>query len=68
MNQILYTAESKSHGPLPIKTILRFFAFSLIILGIIFIGENVYSLISNSHKLEVPKDYVPPKIEFAQDR
>lgn len=68
MNQILYTAESKSRGPLPIKTITRFFAFSLITLGVIFLGENTFSLVN---KLGSKPDVVvtsEPKIEFAKDR
>lgn len=35
MNQILSTADGKSHGPLPIKSVIKFFAFSIIILGLI---------------------------------
>ena len=40
MNQILYTTENKTQGPLPIKTIIRFFAITKIILGVIFLGEG----------------------------
>ncbi len=46
MNQILYTAEGKTSGPLPIKTIVKFFAICLIVLGVIFMGESAYSLFS----------------------
>ncbi len=46
MNQILYTAEGKTSGPLPIQTIIKFFAICLIVLGVIFIGQSAYSLFS----------------------
>lgn len=47
MNQILYTEKSKSKGPASIKSVVRFFSISLIILGIIFLGEGSYALYTN---------------------
>lgn len=46
MNQILYTADGKTGGPLPIQTIIKFFAICMIVLGVIFIGDAAYSLFS----------------------
>ena len=47
MNQILYTGKTKKKGPASIKSIVRFFSVSLIILGIIFLGEGSYALYTN---------------------
>ncbi len=67
MNQILYTTEGKPKGPLPIKTIVKFFAFCIIGLGAIFIGEGTYSLISNDSSKNTIVDNTVPVIEFAKD-
>lgn len=67
MNQILYTAESKTRSPLPIKTIVRFFAFAIIILGIIFLGEGTFSLFTNTSSKDIPGTVIKPEIEFSKD-
>lgn len=68
MNQILYTSNGKPSGPLPIKTVAKFFAISLIVLGVIFFGEGAYaqfSFISSNH---TETDTTVPEIAFAKDR
>lgn len=68
MNQILYTTENKTHGPLPIKTIVKFFAFAIIMLGVIFLGEGAYSLITNINTDNSPIQITKPDIEFSKSR
>lgn len=68
MNQILFTAENKTHNPLPIQTIVKFFAFSIIALGVIFLGEGAYSLFTREPKVDPSTNISVPKIEFAKDR
>ena len=67
MNQILSTSNSKSNGPLPIKVIVRFFAISLIVLGVIFFGESTYAFFSNNVSEERELDNTVPEITFAKD-
>ncbi len=45
MNQILYTNTSKKSGTLEIKTVLRIFAISCIIFGLILVGQASYAMI-----------------------
>ncbi len=68
MNQILYTASGKPGGPLPIQTIVRFFAFAIIVLGLIFMGEGTYAIFFNDFASDVDIDNTIPVITFAQDR
>lgn len=68
MNQILYTADGKTNGPLPIKTIVKFFALSIIALGLIFMGEGTYSLFSFEASEHRNVDNTVPIIQFAKDR
>jgi len=55
-------------GPLPIQTIVRFFAFCVIALGIIFMAEASYSLFSLDSINNKDLDSSVPVIEFAKDR
>ena len=55
-------------GSLPIKSIVKFFGVSIIILGLIFFGEGTYSLFSYNFSDNVNLDNSIPKIEFAKDR
>lgn len=49
MNQILATEnkKKKSSGPIEIKKIVRFFAITMVIFGIILIGEGSYNIYAN---------------------
>lgn len=67
MNQILYTANGKPNGPLPIQAIIKFFAFAIIALGVIFIGEASYYLFSPNAVGNKVLDNTVPQIEFAKD-
>lgn len=66
MNQILYTGN-KQKGPASIKSILRFFSISLIILGAIFIGKGSYALYQNNQMLKAEIDNAVPQISFEQE-
>ncbi len=66
MNQILYTGKGKSKGPASIKSVVRFFSISLIILGIIFLGEGSYALYTNYSTQESQTESVPT-ITFEQE-
>lgn len=57
----------KQVGPLPVKTIVRFFACALIVLGIIFIADSAYSLFSYDISSSGPVDNSVPQIAFAND-
>lgn len=65
MNQILYTG--KTGGPASIKSIVRFFAISIIILGVIFIGEGSYALYENDKSNRQVIDNTVPEITFEQE-
>lgn len=65
MNQILYTG--KTGGPASIKSIVRFFAISIIILGVIFIGEGSYALYENDKLTREVIDTTVPEISFEQE-
>lgn len=67
MNQILSTADGKSRGPLPIKSVIKFFAFSIIILGLILLGESAYSFYSNYQNEKTFSQATVPTVKFAQD-
>ena len=58
---------AKLVGPLPIKAIVKFFAFSLIILGIIFIADGAYFLFSFDDSNKMVIDDTVPVIQFAKD-
>lgn len=66
MNQILYTGK-KNNGPASIKSILRFFSISLIILGLIFIGKGSYALYQNYELSKEEVDNSIPEIAFEQE-
>ncbi len=56
-------------GPLPIETIVKFFAIALIVLGVIFFGEGTYGLFAVNFDNDAEIDNTIPKIEFlANDR
>src|SRR5699024_8930851 len=67
MNQILYTGKGKTHGPASLKSILRFFAISLIIFGVIFIGDGSYALYQNEVIRKSSIDESVPEISFEQE-
>lgn len=67
MNQILYTSENRTKGPLPIKTVVRFFAIAIIVLGIIFIGQSAYSMFTSNTPEDSGIATTNPVIEFAKD-
>lgn len=67
MNQILYTSNGKTSGPLPIKTVAKFFAISLIVLGVIFFGEGAYAQFSFNANNQNDMDTTVPEIAFAKD-
>lgn len=46
MNQILYTNTPKKGGTLDIKTVLRIFAISCIIFGLILVGQATYAMVN----------------------
>ena len=54
-------------GPLPIKSIIKFFAFCLIIFGIIFTVDGTYLLFSYDISNNTVIDNSVPTIEFAND-
>lgn len=54
-------------GPLPIQTIVKFFAFCLIVLGIIFIVDGAYFLFSPNISDNVEVDNTVPVIQFSKD-
>ncbi len=62
MNQILYTG--KNSGPASIKSIVRFFAISIIVLGVIFIGEGSYALYEYDKLNREVIDNTVPEIAF----
>lgn len=66
MNQILYTGNQKK-GPASIKSILRFFSISLIILGAIFICKGSYTLYQNYELSKEKVDNTIPDIAFEQE-
>lgn len=66
MNQILYTGNQKK-GPASIKSILRFFSISLILLGAIFIGKGSYALYQNYELSKQEVDNTVPEIAFEQE-
>lgn len=68
MNQILYTSNGKPNGPLPIKSVAKFFAISLIVLGVIFFGEAAYAQFSFNSSSSAEMDTTAPEIAFAKDR
>lgn len=68
MNQILYTSDGKPSGPLPIQTIVKFFAFCLIALGVVFFGEATYALFAPQFLNNVDIDNTVPEITFSRDR
>ena len=57
----------KPIGPLPIKTIIKFFAGCLIIFGIALIANGAYSLFSFDNTDTTIIDNTVPIIEFAKD-
>ena len=65
MNQILYTG--KSGGPASIKSILKFFAISLIIFGVIFAGDGSYALYINYTITHAEGDTSVPEVKFEQE-
>lgn len=67
MNQILYTSNGKAAGPLPIPTIVRFYAICMIILGVVFFGKGAYNLFAVSFGDSTELDNTIPIIEFAKD-
>lgn len=67
MNQILYTSNGKPSGPLPIKSIVKFFAIALIVLGVIFFGEASYSLFSVNTGNGADLDTSVPQIAFTRN-
>ena len=67
-NQILYTPNGKTNGPLPIKVIVRFFAICLIVFGIIFVGEASYAFFYNDGPTDRELDSSVPEITFSKDR
>ena len=67
MNQILYISEGKTAGPLPIKTVARFFAIAIIIFGFAFIGQSAYAMFYGDEYNSVEMDNTIPEITFAQD-
>ena len=67
MNQILYTGKGKSHGPASLTSILRFFSISLIVFGVIFIGDGSYALYHNHVIAKSRIDNTVPEIAFEQE-
>ncbi len=61
MNQILYTENKKSSGPVNIKTILKIFAICMLIFGIILVGIGAYVLYKNFTESQV-EEVIKPKI------
>ena len=67
MNQILYTANGKAAGPLPIQVIAKFFAMCIIVFGLIFFAQGTYNIFSVNIEQDVTIDTSVPQIEFAKD-
>ncbi len=65
MNQILYTGSNKK--PASIKSILKFFSFCILILGIIFIGKGSYALYTNYIENKPTVDTSLANVEFEQE-
>lgn len=68
MNQILYTANGKTSGPLPIDKLVKFFAICMIVFGVILFGEGTYNLFAVNPGNDTILDNTIPNIEFAKDR
>ncbi len=66
MNQILYTGKTKNKGPASIKSVIRFFCISLVVLGIIFIGEGSYALYEN-YSVQNSEVESTPDFKFEQE-
>jgi len=71
MNQILDTGDYKKRKPLHIKSIIKFFAISLLIFAICIIGVAVYSIFNNSEgqvnqkpEIQITKDIEDKKINI----
>ncbi len=65
MNQILYTGNTKK--PASIKSIIKFFSFCALLLGIVFIGKGSYALYSNYTANKLAIDTSPASIQFDQE-
>lgn len=55
-------------GPLPIQTIVKFFAICMIVVGIILLGEGAFSLFSSDGSSDSGINDTIPSIDFAKDR
>ena len=66
MNQILYTG-SPQKKPASIKSILRFFSVSLIIIGVVFIIKSSYTLFQNNSIGKGESNTSVPSIAFDQE-
>lgn len=55
------------NGPLPIKSIVKFFAFTIMAFGIILFGEGAYSLFKPNLSSSNTLDNTVPEVQFAKD-
>lgn len=63
MNQILFVEKSKKGNSLDINTVVKIFVIAIILLGIIFIGKGIFSLVSSNSN----KTVVEPSIVFEEN-
>lgn len=74
MNQILYVQDKRNSQPVDIKKIVLFFAISILLFGLILLGQGAYSIYQNKANEGVnpnppgsePVGQEAPKIELTQ--
>lgn len=63
MNQILYVQDKKTNSSVDTKKVVLFFAVSIIIFGLIFLGQGAYSLYQNKQNTKVSEEPIEPSID-----
>ena len=63
MNQILYVQDKKTNSSVDTKKVVLFFAVSIIIFGLIFLGQGAYFLYKNKQNTKVSGEPSEPTIE-----
>ena len=59
MNQILYTGGKKKSGPANINKVIKFFCISILIFGLVLVGEGSYAMIKNSSNSSTEQKNIP---------
>ena len=63
MNQILYVQDKSKSNSVDTKRVVLFFAVSITIFGLIFLGEGIYSVYKNKQNTKVSEESLKPGIE-----